>query len=398
MSSSSIGPHAAPPPALCLGQNEVPVYGLLGLTGLAAGIVFALTVTLATDGSWVALAVAVVTGVVGAYVFTVGVRALVGRELLVFYHYLLLVPALGAAALKLGGWPLLPHLEPLVLGLGLMQAVGRWGCLGAGCCHGRPAARWLRPLAVVYGRRHGERGFPRGLLGVPLVPVQVVESGWILAILTLATATVLEAPAGGGLAAYLLLVPAGRFFFEGLRGDARPGLLGLSEAQWISLGLVWAVPALVAAGWLPPPHRILRTVVPAVLTLTAAILVGRRHSLSIRLADARHARDLAAWLAEPHPAAVAPKVLETTAGLRLSTQRLAADPTRGGSAPMLYSFSGPSGPLPVGFGRRLAAQILRLRHPGTALSDSTVTLLHRPDCQHLLVDSAATTPRPGGSG
>lgn len=122
--------------------------------------------------------------------------------------------------------------EAAVLPFVLAHAIGRIGCLLAGCCYGRTI-----PGSDL---RH---------------PTQLYEA-FFLGALALALPGV---PRGIGLSAttaYLLSYPTFRFFVEFVRGDERGNAFGLSVPQWISLGLVLAAtlrlqraPAPGSEGW-----------------------------------------------------------------------------------------------------------------------------------------------------
>ncbi len=120
----------------------------------------------------------------------------------------------------------------------LVHAIGRVGCFCAGCCYGRPTDSWL-------GVCYPEGGFAPA--GIPLVPVQLMESAGDLVIFGLLMLPVYRTP-GRRLALYLMGYGALRFCTECFRGDAARGLAGpLSGAQWISAACILAGLVLTAA-------------------------------------------------------------------------------------------------------------------------------------------------------
>ncbi|MDR3134853.1 MAG: prolipoprotein diacylglyceryl transferase [Deltaproteobacteria bacterium] len=157
---------------------------------------------------------------------------------------LLLVIAL--AALK--RFPLLPMADALAPPLALGQAIGRLGCLMAGCCYGRLAPGF--PLALT---------FPRGSLapsGFPLYPTQAMEAiGLFLVTLFLARFLARPVgppsgrpwrPAGLVLSLYLALTGLLRLVSEHFRGDNRgPKLLSLAPTAWAALAIFMAGLALL---------------------------------------------------------------------------------------------------------------------------------------------------------
>jgi prolipoprotein diacylglyceryltransferase len=135
------------------------------------------------------------------------------------------------------GWglPLLTVLDCFVLGLPLGHAIGRVGCHGNGCCHGRPTRS---RLAVRYTHPDAKAVWASGLGGVPLHPVQLYSAGGNLALFAVLNLLALEPRAPGLLAAlYLLLGASGRFAVEFLRGIPTRRVLGLSAFQLLCVGL-----------------------------------------------------------------------------------------------------------------------------------------------------------------
>jgi hypothetical protein len=163
-----------------------------------------------------------------------------GYERIVFFEKLLAVTALSAAALWIAGGDVAGGVDLVVLGVGTFLGFGRVGCFLVGCCHGRPSPwRW----GVRYGPAHADAGFPRRWVGRPLVPLQLIDSALTLVMVAVGVATLLGPHRAGDAAAiYLTGYSAGRFVIELFRGDPpRPYWLGLSEAQWTSLAVSWAV-------------------------------------------------------------------------------------------------------------------------------------------------------------
>jgi len=152
--------------------------------------------------------------------------------------------------------PVYAYLDAVALGLGSCLAAGRIGCAMAGCCHGRPA-RWgiyYRPTGVY-------SGIPLAYKGVPVFPVQLIESFGVLVILGIAVVLRLKSESDGVLffcfsGAYNGL----RFVLEFRRGDVdRLFFTGLSRAQWTAIGLSWLllIPILELAEWLVVSHLII---------------------------------------------------------------------------------------------------------------------------------------------
>ena len=121
------------------------------------------------------------------------------------------------------------------------HALGRLGCLAAGCCGGLPTTL---PWGVTF--THRDSLVAPHLAGIPLHPFQLYESAANVAAAWVAVKVLhrVEAGAlrpGSGWAAYLGFYGAARFALETFRGDDRgQGVLWLSPSQ--------AVGALAVAG------------------------------------------------------------------------------------------------------------------------------------------------------
>ena len=144
--------------------------------------------------------------------------------------------------------------DPFAVALPLGHAIGRLGCLSAGCCWGKPTllpwrVRFTSPEALVDPR----------LIGIPLHPTQVYESGanlLIAGILYFVFKHVRskKMPEGTVFFGYVLLYSSMRFIVEFVRDDERGFFAGLSTSQWIALlgmglGLFFLVRNGVYAKW-----------------------------------------------------------------------------------------------------------------------------------------------------
>ena len=122
---------------------------------------------------------------------------------------------------------------------------GRFGCLLAGCCHGRPTDE---PWGIAFTDLRSQ--VPQVWLGVPLHPTQLYEA-FGDAVIAAALYRLLKRQEGGrpGLvaAAYFAAYGVLRFFEEFYRGDTVPlGFFGLTAGQGLGLGLVASSLGLVA--------------------------------------------------------------------------------------------------------------------------------------------------------
>jgi phosphatidylglycerol:prolipoprotein diacylglycerol transferase len=119
------------------------------------------------------------------------------------------------------GLPLLTLGDALVAPVALAQGIGRLGCLAAGCCYGVASDAWCA-ISFTSHVAHDQTGVP---LGVPLLPVQLIEFAFdvVLAlVLTLLWRRRLR-PAGTVAWIYLVAYGAGRATIEMWRGDSIRG-------------------------------------------------------------------------------------------------------------------------------------------------------------------------------
>ena len=168
----------------------------------------------------------------------------------VFYGGLLVAVPVAIWYVRRHGLPTWTVGDLAAPGMALAHAVGRLGCLMAGCCYGRPTTM---PWAVLFT---DEYAFAN--VGVPLYqnlhPTQLYEAGAELIIFLFLL--VLErrgrAFPGRTFWTYVLLYGASRFVIEFYRGDPRGMVGSLSTSQFVSVLLVpLAIGMLV---WLARPR------------------------------------------------------------------------------------------------------------------------------------------------
>jgi hypothetical protein len=150
-------------------------------------------------------------------------RLVSGRERLVLFEHAWLAGACVAGYAAAIGQPVWRWLDVFAVALCLFLAVGRLGCLVAGCCHGLPSA-----LGVVYG---GEGQDPHPYAGLRLFPVQAVESAVLGATGVIGLLALPGADDGDVLLGLMVTYAIARFGTEALRGDRRPRILGIPVAR-----------------------------------------------------------------------------------------------------------------------------------------------------------------------
>ena len=152
----------------------------------------------------------------------------------VYYGGLLLALAASAWFLhrtKLPGWKVADITAP---GIALGQAIGRLGCLSAGCCYGKPTHL---PWGITFTNEYSYEnvGVP---LNVPLHPTQLYESlGAFLLFLYLMRRLAGKHFPGQIILEYLMLYAGLRFVIEFFRDDERGFVLNglLSTSQFIGI-------------------------------------------------------------------------------------------------------------------------------------------------------------------
>lgn len=151
---------------------------------------------------------------------------------IVFYGGL--IGGIGGALLgaRIAKRPVKDLIVSIVPFIPLGHAIGRIGCLMAGCCHGM---EYTGPLAVYY---------PHSVLGLSpeqgYFPVQPLESLLNMVICGILLLVQKRKKLGSELLfVYLGLYAISRFILEFFRGDEGRGLyFGVSVSQWISMGLL----------------------------------------------------------------------------------------------------------------------------------------------------------------
>lgn len=115
--------------------------------------------------------------------------------------------------------------------LPLGHAIGRVGCFFAGCCYGIPFEG-----GHIYTESVGNTP-----LGVPLLPIQLIESACLLLLFLAILWLSLARPQDNRITTYcyLFAYPVLRFVLEFFRGDGERGVAVLSTSQWISIALVF---------------------------------------------------------------------------------------------------------------------------------------------------------------
>jgi phosphatidylglycerol:prolipoprotein diacylglycerol transferase len=147
------------------------------------------------------------------------------------------------AAVVVALWYLWRHRMPIwtvtdvvAPGIALGHVIGRFGCLFAGCCFGRPTTV---PWAITFHNEFAAQNVGT-TLNVPLHPTQLYEAGaelLILGFLLMFERKGRPYP-GRTFWAYMLLYAISRFVIEFYRGDPRGMVGSLTTSQFVSVLLV----------------------------------------------------------------------------------------------------------------------------------------------------------------
>ena len=133
--------------------------------------------------------------------------------------------------------PLMPYMDLFATSVPLNQALGRVGCLLAGCCYGKETTS---RCSLVFPENSMA---PSGVHLIPTQPIMAIGNFLIFVILTVLYIRTLPGKNESGrryipglaTALYLMMYSIGRFFVEFLRDDERGAVGVLSTSQFIAL-------------------------------------------------------------------------------------------------------------------------------------------------------------------
>ena len=358
-------------PRISVLDKPVPSFQACGYAGLTLAILLSIALVAHLGLSPAVLAVITIGAVVTFFALAMLTKIITGEERIIYYHHEIAVILVTASLLRSMGQPILPYLDVTILAVGTFLFCGRIGCLMVGCCHGR-----LHLWGVRYAEEHAAEGFDSCYVGARLFPIQAVESLWVFFTVTAGCLIVLTHSAPGeAFAWYVVAYDAGRFGFEFLRGDSdRRYLLGFSEPQWISFGLLCLVVWAELAGLLTyhPWHAAVAAAMG--LVMIAVFLIRRyRRSSEHRLLTPKHVKAVAEALErlsfalsegtglmrQGFTQAVIPYEC-TPLGIRISASRVESHE----GAAYLYALSSEKEAMTRQEAAALAEVILRLKYAG----------------------------------
>jgi len=274
-------------------NKSINSFHFFGVIGFALGLILGLLLSAQLQ---LKASIVLLLGAIGAATFfgmAFLAKKITGGETIVYYHHEVTIILLCFVVLILLKEPVLPYLDITILGIGTFLAFGRIGCYSVGCCHGRPHKH-----GVKYGKEHVEAGFTWYYQDVKLLPVQLVESGYVA--LTVAACIILlvnKVSPGTVLLFYTVIYGLFRFILEFFRGDPERALwMGVSEAQWTTILLIVITFCISFFGWLP--LYFWHWVVILVLIIISSLRIIHFHrNISQQLVNSRHIKELADGLA-----------------------------------------------------------------------------------------------------
>ncbi|MDQ5820565.1 MAG: prolipoprotein diacylglyceryl transferase [Actinomycetota bacterium] len=211
--------------------RPVPAFRTCGVVGFYAAVLVTFGTGLWAGGSPLVLALACLVAGSSFFGWALLRRRVTGAETLVLLEHVWVAEACVLGALVAVGVSPLRYLDSLAVGLCVFLAAGRVGCTLVGCCHGRPSSNGIR-----YGPELVREGFTPEYEGVRLLPVPALEAVALLAIGLTGALAIGAMPPGTVFVWFLVAYAVVRFGLEGLRGDERPHVLGLSVNRWMCVG------------------------------------------------------------------------------------------------------------------------------------------------------------------
>ena len=257
------------PKLISIGSHFLPTYGVLVALGFLAGLT--VTSRLAKrsgleSAKVIDLAVyCALAGLLGAKILMIlfdwpsymsGQFKIFSMSTLqaagVFQGGLVLAFVTAVLYMRKARMPLLPTLDVFAPGIALGHAIGRLGCLAAGCCWGKECTL---PWAITF--RNPEAADLTGVpLNVPLHPSQLYEMFTEAALFGFLYWRFGKAHAPGKIMGlYLVLSSIARFGIEFTRYHEQGLYYGLSLTQWIAIALAGVGAIMLFRRWAPAQLR-----------------------------------------------------------------------------------------------------------------------------------------------
>ncbi|MBN2535252.1 MAG: prolipoprotein diacylglyceryl transferase [Spirochaetales bacterium] len=235
-------------PVVSFFKMKIPSFLFCGITSFLAGSVcfillsFYLRLTIEISIVIIGICIAIF------FLFSFLYEIVTGKEEYVFFMHLFISYITVILFLGIVKYPVFPYLDAFSYGIAIFIAIGRIGCLKAGCCYGRPFYR-----GISYSPVYRNQGIPVSYINKRLFPVQYIEFSIVLFIWGSGIFLILPYHSPGTSVTYFLCsYSLARFFLEFIRGDViRKYIFLLSLNQWICILLVSLLVVLQSAGILP---------------------------------------------------------------------------------------------------------------------------------------------------
>jgi phosphatidylglycerol:prolipoprotein diacylglycerol transferase len=273
----------------------VPAYVSLAGSGLIAGILWSAVLQVIIGGRLLTIVATTALGLAACSALTLATRARANRAELVFMHHFAIVLGAAWVAAAITSESVLGSLDVVGAGMLVMLSLGRIGCHVSGCCHGRPTKRGVvyAPAGFAFGRQ--------AFAGIPLAPVQLIESIAAAALAVTASAIVVaDSQRGAALTVTLIGYGALRLATEAWRGDR--GRRGITAAHGaIATALVFCIVGVALATRSSPGAAFAAALVALAALGYHVAVAGTRLGADDLLLAASLARNSARGLGSPDP-------------------------------------------------------------------------------------------------
>lgn len=263
-----------PPLTIKIFKRSISSFHFFGTTGYFFGLVLGVCLAYFTNLIIWPVLVCGITGAGVLFGLTYLYKKITGREDLVYYQHEIAILISCIIILYILKLPVLKYLDITLMGIGTFLAFGRVGCFSVGCCHGKPGK-----IGVKYTDAHVAEGFNPAFAGIPLFPIQLIESFCVLLTVSIGSYAILKGfSPGTALLIYTVIYGSVRFVLEYFRGDAeRPYLLGFSEAQWTTF-VIFTISIILTLNSVLPKYWWHLWSLPALVLLMIATAVKRNFS------------------------------------------------------------------------------------------------------------------------
>lgn len=214
-----------------LSLNAFHKFGIVGyITAILTSMILIHQLRLSL---WV-IAIVSLVAAFGFFFLNMVIKIGLKRENIVYYHHEIFILFLCGVVLFLLKLPVWRYLDVIIIAIGVFLFWGRMGCFAVGCCHGR-----LSTFGCIYKETAQSQYIAPAYIGYKIFPMQILESIFVLILVSFLIFLVPYSKPGFILLLYNLFYGVYRFLAEFYRGDTdRPYIWGISEAQFTSLILL----------------------------------------------------------------------------------------------------------------------------------------------------------------